>query len=117
MLTSLSNDLDNVRVDLGAVYEEKTIYLISGYYINTNVNVGSAVDLTPVSNGSYCFCVISCNRGDQFTLTAQGGNNSRAWAFVDSDNNLLSKADANVTVANLKLIAPAVGSLIVNAYI
>lgn len=81
------------------------------------MNVGNAVDLTPVSNGSYCFCVISCNRGDQFTLTAKGGNNSRAWAFIDSDNNLLSKADANVTVTNLKLIAPAVGSLIVNAYV
>lgn len=73
------------------------------YLIILNTN---PANLTPVSNDGIDCVVIDCVVGDKFVVTASGGNQSRAWGFLDSDNHVLSVANANTQVNELELTVP-----------
>ena len=64
------------------------------------------VDLTPTVNSGLLHTVVDCSQGDKFIVTAKGGNQSRAWGFIDQNNHVLSVADASITVNDLEITAP-----------
>lgn len=65
------------------------------------------VDLTPTANAGIDCIILDCVEGDIFSITASGGNQSRAWAFVDSNSHVLSVADAITQYTDLRVTAPA----------
>ena len=66
----------------------------SGGYIITNVGIGNVVNLTPTINyGDYRYMIQECKEGDIVYVFGHGGNNPRLWAFLDSNNVLLSVAE------------------------
>ena len=98
---TITNDSINSRTGL------KLEEFINGGYINTNVSTGSTVNLSPVSGTTeYSYSIINCEEGDYFTVSAIGGNASRAWAFIDSSNKLLNKAENGANLTDNVLIAP-----------
>lgn len=72
-------------------------------YIST---VGDTTNFTPTSNVSYRCAVIECSEGDMFTVTSSSGSSSLPYAFVNSENEFIMKADAN-SVENRHIKAPA----------
>lgn len=102
-LTTARERLQNAEEILGITMT--AISFTSGAYIKTgNVGkVGTVIDLTPVASASYRYAIISCDPGDVFAVNLSGGNTPRAWAFLDSNNALLSNSasgtiDADVVV-------------------
>ena len=84
------------------------IQFIKDHCIITNQNTGETVDLTPAETTADIDCaVVDCNEGDLFTITGQCVTSVRLWAFVDANNKMISKADANANVTNLEIKAPA----------
>lgn len=78
---------------------------VDRYYMNTS---GSTVDLTtPTSAETMMYLVDECVAGSIYVIKGVGGSAARLWAFADASSNILSKADANVSATDLKLIAPA----------
>ena len=79
------------------------------HYITTNQSVGSTVDLTEQTAGStqLCYAIVDCSEFDVFMLYGTGGSGGRLWAFIDSSNKMISKANENETANGLMLIAPA----------
>ena len=101
-IASLQNNVDGVA----------GVALIDGFqpgkYIQTNLNVGDTVAISsPQTSSNFAYKIMSVSVGDKITLNATGGNAGRLWAFIDSSNALLSKADANAVASNLVLTAPA----------
>lgn len=85
-----------------------SIQFTEGAYIPlSQINVGDVVDITPqVASGLYFRCaVFEVEEGDVIKLNIKGGTVGRAYAFLDSDNKLLYKADASVIV-NTVVVAP-----------
>jgi len=82
-------------------------------YINIG-DVGDTVDFTPVYSSSRVFGVFDVSQGDVFKITGAGGNASRLWCFADSNDVILSRSAANLSVTDLILTAPANGKLIIN---
>ena len=81
---------------------------VYGKYINVaNANIGDTVDITNVSSFySLKYVVVDCEEGDKFLLNLAGAASARAWTFLTSNNVLISKADASVTLSNEEVIAP-----------
>ena len=83
------------------------INLDKGHAITCNQAVGSAVDYQTLTDYPTMGCaVVDCNPGDKFTIRGTGGSSPRLWAFIDSDDLMLSKANANATATNLEITAP-----------
>lgn len=81
---------------------------IGGKYIQTNGDVGSTVAInSPQTSSNFTYAIVNCSVGDKITLNGTGGSAGRLWAFIDSSNAMLSKADANAVASNLILTAPA----------
>ena len=91
--------------------------IVEKYYIATNVGVGNVVNLTPVSNSTFCYVEKNCNKGDLFEIRGSGGSTPRLWCFIDSSNKIVSVAGENeATGASfLRLEAPVDGKLIYNS--
>lgn len=88
-----------------------------GSYINTNVAVGDIVSTTPVESAAYGYKIIPCISGEKFSVSGQGGNNSRLWAFTDGSYKLISKTSYTSGQHTDELLtAPGDGYLIVNSY-
>ncbi|MGF2106941.1 BppU family phage baseplate upper protein [Lactococcus lactis] len=83
------------------------IQMTSGYYITTGVAVGSTVNLSPQQISGWRYAIINCVSGDKFTINGTGGNNGRLWAFLDSNNILLSVAVYPLTATNSVITAPS----------
>lgn len=65
-----------------------------GYNINTGVSIGEVVDLSEREYAGWGYIISECTEGDIFVINGKGGVAPRLWAFVDSDNRLLSVASA-----------------------
>lgn len=105
-LSKLSSDISGLT----------KIQMTSGYNITTGVAVGATVSLTPQSIAGWNYAIVSCVAGDQFTISGIGGVSPRAWAFVDNNNNLISKSAISATLTNSIITAPAgAAKLIINS--
>lgn len=84
-------------------------------YINIGA-VGDTIDYTPIYSSSRLFGVFQVSQSDVFKITGSGGNASRLWCFVDSNDVVLSRSAADLSITDLILVAPANGKLIINTY-
>ncbi|MBR3019567.1 MAG: hypothetical protein IKH57_21225 [Clostridia bacterium] len=74
-------------------------------YILTNVGDGNEVNLTVHSSQAYGYAILTCQSGDTFVLNGRGTTDQRLWAFLDSQNKLNRKSNANVLADNLIITA------------
>ena len=113
----LQNQTDGIQV---VVSTNDNAIFTTGYFIDTSQgNVGSVVDVTPISN-AFTACFISqCKAGDIYTITGTGGSSARLWCFLDSNYTRLSgkTAAANASATDLQLIADQSGYFICNVLI
>lgn len=77
---------------------------ITGFWQSNEIGIA----LTPISYESLKRSeLIECAEGDQFEVTLKSGaGNSRAWAFADVDNIVISNAEKNVLYTNELITAP-----------
>lgn len=91
------------------------INFVKDYYIVTS---GSTVNINspqPSQNG-FKYAVVDCKENDWFTVTSSGGQNPRAWCFIDASGNSLSVATASTAYNNFVIKAPAnAAKLVINA--
>lgn len=107
-ISGLKEDLNNT---FDSIYNGNLIPLFSGTQpVNlSNYSVGQIVDLTPISNAGtqhYTLLVRDVAENDIFYINLTDGTDARPWAFLDSDNRLLSVA-SSATATKTTLTAPA----------
>ena len=119
--TTYNNLGGAIRTQLNKVTDElnyfcgKEIKMIDNHAIDTNVGIGNVVNLTPSELYGCRYSIVSCKEGDTFRISGEGGENPRLWAFIDSNNKLLSISTSTLIANNLSLIAPKTASkLIIN---
>ena len=105
----------DLKSAFGDITGDEIIDFVWGYYIVTSgstVNIGSP----SASSTGYGYAVVNASAGDVFTVNSVGGNNARAWCFIDSSNNVLTVANSNTAANDLVITAPTnAAKLIINA--
>ena len=113
-------ETDKLKADLGAVDTKiytkidakigdtgwQKIVFTPDSFIDLSKTTADVSQMTTPAYGFSC-AVVPCSAGDKFLLNLTGGGRSRAWGFVSSNGNVISVADANTTVSDYTLIAPA----------
>ena len=98
--TTNNNTLkDYVGVTAGYLFNEKA-------YIATNIEVGSTVDLTPISNNLLDYIIINVTYGDTLYITGNGANAARLCSFIDSDNKMLWKSSGTASWIGMRVNTP-----------
>lgn len=101
--TQLSNDVTGLQTALAVITGNEEIVFTTGGYIATN---GATADITnPTASTSYKYAVVPCKEDDYFEVNTSGASSARAWAFIDSNNTVLSRAGSNV-ISDSTLRAP-----------
>lgn len=119
VLKYASQVVDDIK-ELENQKEDKGFYSLNDIFINNNSgfisigNIDDTVDYTPVPSSSWYFGIFPVVEGDVFKITGSGGNASRLWCFVDTNDIILSKSAANLHADDLLLTAPEDGKLIIN---
>lgn len=93
------------------------LHFDEGCYIDASGDIGSIVDYTPIKSTDWVCKIIPCKAGDTFTITSFGGNKSRSWCLVDSNNVIINRASANAQLNDYKVTATEDGSFIFNSSI
>lgn len=90
----------------------------TGSYINTDVAVGTKVDMTPIANNYAYRLALDVEEGMELTIYGNGMGGGRLWAFVDKDDLLISKSDGYLNAPEGLTITAPVGAakLIVHTY-
>ena len=86
------------------------------FYINLSNEIGTEVDLTPVSFTDQSYVVLPCKAGDKFVITGSTSTNARSWGFTDTEY-VLKRVAAGNTVSpsrERELIAQEDGYFIAN---
>lgn len=119
-MTPIVQDMETIPDAFKALAQtQENVAYVNGKFINTNVSVGTIVDVeNPIVSNTLCYVMCPCKAGDAFTITGDthGLTNPRAWAFVDTEYKLLSKSSNDVVVENLQLTAESDGYIICNSY-
>lgn len=98
-------------IERGYAYSEENITFITGAYINLS---SSPATLTPVANAGSKYAILSCRPGDIFDVSLKTYSSARAWAFVDKDNNIISREVGTTgLLISKKIIAPPSTVLVV----
>jgi len=114
--SALSESISDVYIQANGNNGNKMLQFTNNMIIPDNVEIGAVVTLEPYGPTVLDYVIENCQEGDIFTITGTGGGSARLWAFIDSENKLLSKANANATATNLVLTAPENASkIIINA--
>lgn len=67
----------------------------------------SPIDLNPTTSNSFMCISIKCAEGDRFIVDGDSyGDAARLYAFIDSNNAILSVAPPNASYSNLLITAP-----------
>ena len=79
-------------------------------WINTSGTTVIMSDGYPVYNAStsstYELSIVPCAKGDVFTLNVVGGIQTRSYAIIDSEGNILDKGRENQTLTDFEIIMP-----------
>lgn len=105
--STLSTDVTNLKSAFAFDTGKQYIGFIKGGYIPNSANVGTEISLTPTANANYSYSIMDCSPNDAVFITGQGSSGARLWSFLNSNNEIISKADASITYAGLVIIAPA----------
>ena len=77
-----------------------------GKYLSIASNVVD-VEHPQTSSSGYGYVIVPCEAGDCFEVSGVSSNNyPLAWVFTDSSYTILTKAVANATITNAKVVAP-----------
>lgn len=113
--TAVRTQFSQLKSGFNYQTDSAPISFTDGYNITLAFNTGTTVDLTPSAVASYRYAIVNCAEGDIFLLNCKGGQNPRAYGFVDANNVLLQVANQNYTASNLVLIAPyGASKLVIN---
>lgn len=99
---------ESLGVIIGGGTEQREIQFVYGSYINDGnaAEIGETVDLANLTVWySLKHAIVECQEGDEFLIDMAGATNARAWAFLTSNNVLLSRSNENETVTG-KITAP-----------
>ena len=105
----LKADLGDANKSLGD--EAGVFEWTGGKFINMQVDPVNLAN--PNTNAIMTYTAVDCVEGDVFVVNAIGAVGGRAWGFIDSGNHVVSMANANVTVKDLMLTAPANASKLI----
>lgn len=103
VLTPYANKIKEVNESLDTVAGSRLVTGWQDGYINTS---GTTTNMVVASDNTMQYVVVPAAEGDVFSLTMSGAGYGRAWAFIDSARNILSKADSNATLSGQKITAP-----------
>lgn len=84
-------------------------------YITTNVSVNTTISFDPVRGVSYAYAIIPCKKNDIFTITGEGANAARLWAFTDGNRVCVSVSGTNEVGNGKRLVAPCDGYFVYNS--
>ena len=116
---SIQERLDNTEYDTLLKVGNNERQPNGNGYFSTNVGIGNPVPTSPSStSSSWRYYIVPVSYGQKVIVTGKGGSNSRLWAFVDKDNNLVSVSDGSLTAVGLSLNVPqnAVKIIVNNNY-
>lgn len=118
-LTQIGSNLDEVERQINGFVGGNVSIPISndGYFLATG-NVGVTAASTPTAMNNYGYVKMSASEGDKFIITLRGGNNARAYAFLDSSLVVLESSRSYGQVTDLEVTAPSGTAFVVfnNAY-
>lgn len=104
LVGDLKSDLTSITGCENIPFTETNAYIdMSG----NSVTMSGGVPQKSGSSARFNYACISCSQGDVFTITGEGGNQTRLWGFVASDGTILEKSDANIARTNVVITAPA----------
>lgn len=104
-LTELESDIDNIDADLQTYLTP--IRYNDDAFVNTSGTTANV--LNPTTSSAWRYAKISCNEGDEFTISGSTTSNVVAaiYAFVDSSYNIILRgADGDTQYESRYLIAP-----------
>ena len=111
---SVVEEYNLLKGDLVNLTESKRIEFVDSCNITLSIySIGDVVNLTPTMDGGWRYSITSCKENDVILLNCHGGWTPRAYAFLDTDNKMLSVSDIDFTATDLILIAPENSSKIV----
>lgn len=79
-------------------------------YINlgsTSVTITDGHIVPTTGSNNVRYVEVTASEGERFTITTKGGGGSRAYGFVSATGSVLEKANANATLTNQVVKAPA----------
>lgn len=113
-IQSVFDAVADVKDSFGDYLGVEPIKFINGYYIATNKSVGAQIDLTPLEGAdANNYAIVDAKEGDIFTITGTGGSTGRLWAFVDSENKLLSVSAASASLKYCGIVGPKYSSKLI----
>lgn len=98
---AIRGQVTDLKSDLSDITNCQLLNSIKNYGVDLTTN---PVNITPVFEDSYECYVENCVEGDTFTLNGKGGSRTRLWAFLDSNNNVISVSDASLLQNNLIIV-------------
>lgn len=118
-LSPIESDISGLQDDVSEI--EKGLYNIpisvtgTGGWIYTGIDDTSVAVNTSTAYDSenFDYALVQCQAGDEFVLNIVGGNKPRAYAFLDANNMILERADADTSFANYTVTAPQNAVLLV----
>ena len=93
-------------VSHGSCYKVEREEITNGW-IQKKYLMLTGTSVNEYANAIMTYVLLDCSAGDKFIVNAIGAAGGRAWGFLNSNNEVISMADENVTVTNLELTAPA----------
>lgn len=110
-VTMLQNEINQLT------YEDYQPFAMTrGYNIALgSYNVGDTVDLTPEAQSAWQYAIVNCSPNDEFIVYANGGDNPRVLAMLDSSNKLIWKAAGSSTAPTHFYIPSGVAKLVINS--
>lgn len=118
-IADLKSDLNEQKETIKQFEKYSELIWTTGAKIITGRAVNTIIDVTPVLDSSWDYISMNCKQGDKFRINASGGGDPRLWAFVDSNNLLISVSASNADAehSNLEITAPKNASkLIINSF-
>ena len=104
----ITAERNQVNSELTRFYGTQTD--ISSQLSSGRIPTTDPIVLTPETSTDYLYAIIDCSENDIFRLVGTGATGYRMWAFIDSENRILSEAEAmsdQTTSKDVTIIAPA----------
>lgn len=84
-------------------------------FIDHNQGIGDVVNPDNIGESTnFKYQKIPCVAGNKYTLSLFGGNQSRAYGFIDSNNVLRGVSESLASLVGVEVTAPCDGMLLVN---
>lgn len=122
VISSIPQDYQNVWSLLSAVANMNKTSLFNNWNDGHYYGIGNSVTnktYTDTSAEETLTCgYVACSPGDIFRITGRGASSGRLYAWTKANGDIISRAEANYSATNEKIIAPdETAYLLVNTFI